>query len=527
MKKIDSPAQTAQKTSTQTTHRLALPTMIAIAIGSFACHAGVLETASNPKIQKESRTLDARPSMVLVPDFATLAERVSPSVVNISIFESDKPKKESSESTDPDVDELLKKYSIPAPPKEESAGRETKQGIGTGFIISSDGYIVTNAHVVSKASRLDVSLTDKRKFKARVIGSDERTDVALIKLENVKDLPVVQIGKSDSLRVGDWVLAIGSPFGLETTVTSGIVSAKSRDTGNFIDLIQTDVAINPGNSGGPLINMKGEVVGINSQIYSKSGGFMGISFSIPIDTAMSIAEVIKTKGKIARGRLGLTMSGVDEDVTVKLGLNEDGVILVQSVQDGGSADKAGVKRGDIIEKMDGKVVSKPLDGQRIVANGKPGQSIPIQVWRDGKRLTLAAVLDDSETKDTVVKKKGKESKEKTVNSRKFSFEVKAKSSVTAKAGFVLPGEADKDRDTQTASATEELAGFVAISSISDGPARVAGLKLGDVILSIDGNAVKSLDDFEKKMEKLDAAAAKDTVFLVRRDAIISYVYLKK
>ncbi len=332
-----------------------------------------------------------------LPDFTELVERVGPAVVNIRTTERMRAPRAGGGGGGPELDEdmleFFRRFGIPIPGQPNTPGPRRGQpqpdsaepqqrGVGSGFILSADGFVLTNAHVVEGAEDVTVTLTDKREFKARVIGSDKRTDVALVKIE-AASLPFVRIGDVSRLKVGEWVMAIGSPFGLDNTVTAGIVSAKARDTGEFLPFIQTDVAINPGNSGGPLINMRGEVVGINSQIYSRSGGFMGISFAIPIDEAVRVSDQLRTSGRVVRGRIGVQISPVTKDVAESIGLGKAGGALVQAVEAGGPADKGGVEAGDIITKVDGKVVDKSGDLPRVIGNTKPGQKVTLQVFRRG------------------------------------------------------------------------------------------------------------------------------------------------
>ena len=333
----------------------------------------------------------------LLPDFTELVERVGPAVVNIRTTERSRAAARGGAMPEIDEDmlEFFRRFGIPipgapgapgqpprrgGPPQAESEPQQ--RGVGSGFILSADGFVMTNAHVVEGADEVLVTLTDKREFKARVIGADKRTDVALVKIE-ATNLPFVKIGDVGRLKVGEWVMAIGSPFGLDNTVTAGIVSAKARETGEYLPFIQTDVAINPGNSGGPLINLRGEVVGINSQIYSRSGGFMGISFAIPIDEAIRVSDQLRTNGRVIRGRIGVQISPVTKDVAESIGLGKAGGALVQSVEAGGPADKGGIEAGDIITKVDGRAVDRSGDLPRIVGNTKPGQRVTLQVYRRG------------------------------------------------------------------------------------------------------------------------------------------------
>ncbi len=288
--------------------------------------------------------------------------------------------------------EFFKRFAPRQFPNAPNMPREFEnKSLGSGFIVSADGYILTNAHVVDAADEVIVKLIDKREFKAKVMGADKRTDVALIKIE-ANGLPIVRLGDPAKLRVGEWVVAIGSPFGFENTVTAGIVSAKGRSLPqeNFVPFIQTDVAINPGNSGGPLFNMKGEVIGINSQIYSRSGGYQGIAFAIPIDVAMDVQSQLRASGKVSRGRIGVAIQEVTKELADSFGLNKPQGALVASVEKGSPADKGGIEAGDVILKFNDKPVTQSSDLPRQVGNTRPGTRVTVQVWRSGvtKEMTL-------------------------------------------------------------------------------------------------------------------------------------------
>ncbi len=321
-----------------------------------------------------------------LPDFTRLVEQQGPAVVNISttqtIRRSGLPQFPGIE--DEEMLEFFRRF-IPRSP---GVPRES-QSLGSGFVISQDGYILTNAHVVEGADEINVRLTDKREFKAKVIGSDKRTDVALIKID-ASDLRTVRFGKPGDLRVGEWVVAIGSPFGFDNTVTAGIVSAKGRSLPqeNFVPFIQTDVAINPGNSGGPLFNLQGEVVGINSQIYSRTGGFMGLSFAIPIDVALDVQRQLRDKGHVSRGRIGVLIQEVTRDLATSFGLDRPRGALVNSVEKGSPADKAGIQATDIITRFAGKPVESSSDLPRVVGGTAPGARVELEVWRKGEARTL-------------------------------------------------------------------------------------------------------------------------------------------
>ena len=329
-----------------------------------------------------------------LPDFTRLVEEQGAAVVNISTTQS--PRRASGpQAPGMEDEEMLEFFRRFIPRQPGPSPRPESRSLGSGFIISADGYILTNAHVVDGADEIDVRLTDKREFKARVIGADKRTDVALIKIE-AASLPIVRMGDPSRLKVGEWVVAIGSPFGFENTVTAGIVSAKGRSLPqeNFVPFIQTDVAINPGNSGGPLFNMRGEVVGINSQIYSRTGGFMGLSFAIPIDVALDIGKQLREKGRVSRGRIGVVIQEVTRDLATSFGLDRPRGALVNSVEKGSPADKAGVEATDIIVSFDGKQVEASSDLPRIVGSTRPGSQSSLEVWRKGKTQKLSITVGE-------------------------------------------------------------------------------------------------------------------------------------
>ena len=329
----------------------------------------------------------------VLPDFTRLVDEQGNAVVNISttqaIRRSALPQVPGIE--DEEIQEFFRRFIPRQQPGPQAPGpRSESRSLGSGFIITHDGYILTNAHVVEGADEINVKFTDKREYKAKVVGADKRTDVALIKIDGGSSLPVVKFGDPGKLKVGEWVVAIGAPFGFENSVTAGIVSAKGRSLPqeNFVPFIQTDVAINPGNSGGPLFNMRGEVIGINSQIYSRTGGFMGLSFAIPIDVALDVQKQLKEKGRVARGRIGVVIQEVTRDLATSFGLDRARGALVNSVEKGSPADKAGVEATDIILAFDGKKVESSSDLPRIVGSTRPGTNSAVEVWRKGGRRTL-------------------------------------------------------------------------------------------------------------------------------------------
>ncbi|WP_413084439.1 DegQ family serine endoprotease [Tepidimonas sp.] len=416
-----------------------------------------------------------------LPDFTVLVEEVGPSVVNIRTVERVAPSRPQPGSPEEQMQEFFRRFGIPLPPgmaprspgprDDDERGQRRQRGVGSGFVYSADGFIMTNAHVVEGAEEVIVTLPDKREFKARVVGADKRTDVALVKIE-ASGLKPVRIGDVERLKVGEWVLAIGSPFGLDNTVTAGIVSAKQRETGDFLPFIQTDVAINPGNSGGPLINMRGEVVGINSQIYSRSGGFMGISFAIPIDEAVRVAEQLKAHGKVTRGRIGVAIEPVDKELAESLGLPQASGALVRGVEEGSPAAKAGIEPGDIILRFDGKPIDKSIDLPRIVGNTKPGTQAKVEVWRRGTTRTLTVTVGTFED-DTVA-----------------AAPARPDSAKAGPLGLTV-------RELSAAERRElKVSGGVRIVEVS-GAAAAAGLRPDDVIVGLGNQPVGSVADFER------------------------------
>lgn len=327
-----------------------------------------------------------------LPDFTQIAEQSGVAVVNVSTTQTRRqafPQMPQMDEDDPFY-EFFRRFQPRGGPKEYQSN-----SLGSGFIISADGYVLTNAHVVDSADEITVKLTDKREYKAKVIGADRRTDIALLKID-AANLPVVRFGDPSKLKVGEWVIAIGSPFGFDNSVTAGIVSAKGRSLPqeSFVPFIQTDVAINPGNSGGPLFNLRGEVVGINSQIYSRTGGFMGLSFSIPIDVALDVQQQLRTAGRVSRGRIGVVIEEVTKELAESFGLKNPGGALVNAVEKGGPAEKAGLEAGDIILKFDGKAVNSSQDLPRLVGAAKPGSKAGLQVWRSGAIRELNVVIGE-------------------------------------------------------------------------------------------------------------------------------------
>ncbi len=440
-----------------------------------------------------------------LPDFTELVEKQGASVVNVSTTQIIRaPQMFQGMPNLPENDpfyEFFRRFAPPQAPREQES-----QSLGSGFIISADGYILTNAHVVDRAEKITVRLTDKREFKAKVVGADKRTDVALLKIE-ATGLPKVTLGSPDQLKVGEWVLAIGSPFGFDSSVTAGIVSAKGRSLPqeNFVPFIQTDVAINPGNSGGPLFNMKGEVVGINSQIYSRSGGYMGLSFSIPIDVAMDVVNQLRSTGKVTRGRIGVTIQEVTRELADSFGLPKAGGALISSVEKGGPAEKAGVRPSDVILKFDGKAVNTSADLPRIVAATKPGNKVSAQLWRKGNTLDISLVVG----------------------------EIKDEGAVAARGGSRGSAEGTSESETRLGVFVSELndqqkaelqvEGGLIVEDMK-GPAARSQLQRGDVILAVGNVEIHNIDQFNDVLKKVPHG--RNIALLVRRSEGTVYVPIK-
>ncbi|HZW12758.1 MAG TPA: DegQ family serine endoprotease [Noviherbaspirillum sp.] len=448
-----------------------------------------------------------------LPDFADLAEKTGPAVVNIRTTERVKPGQGGGMpgSEDEEMQEFFRRFfGIPVPPRQpERTPRNRRQvpqeeevprGVGSGFIISADGFVLTNAHVVEGADDVYVTLTDKREYKAKIIGVDKRTDVAVVKIEG-SNLPRLTIGDPNKLRVGEWVIAIGSPFGLDNTVTAGIISAKARDTGDYLPLIQTDVAVNPGNSGGPLINMRGEVVGINSQIYSRSGGYMGISFAVPIDEVMRVAEQLRTTGRVTRGRIGVQIGEVTKDVAESLGLARAQGALIQRVEPGGPAEKGGLEAGDIIIKFNGTPIEKSTDLPRLVGATKPGTRATLTVWRKGASKDIALTVAELEPEKIAKKDERKAKPEQPANA----------------LGLVVSDLSDAQKKEL------KIDGGVIVDA-AEGPAARAGLRAGDVILQLNNNDVRDARQFNALVAKLEPKRM--AVVLVRRGDASQFVPIR-
>lgn len=446
-----------------------------------------------------------------LPDFTDLVEQVGPSVVNIRTLE--RAIADGGSTTDEQMLEFFRRFGIPVPPgavprgprqDRGGSGEEAQpRGVGSGFILSADGLIMTNAHVVDGADELVVTLPDKREFKAKLVGADKRTDVAVVKIE-ASGLSAVRIGDVNRLKVGEWVMAIGSPFGLENTVTAGIVSAKKRDTGDFLPFIQTDVAINPGNSGGPLINMRGEVVGINSQIYSRSGGFQGISFAIPIDEAVRVSDQLRASGRVTRGRIGVQIGQVSKEVAESIGLGQARGALVNAVEANSPAAKAGLEPGDVILKFDGREIERSVDLPRIVGNTKPGNRSSMTVFRRGTQRDLSITVAELEPERSDRKAAAPEVKPS------------ASSSLPSLGLTVVDLNAAEKKELNIKSG-------VRVES-AEGAAARAGLKEGDVIVAVANTEVGSVKELDAVLAKLDKSKPVNVLF--RRGEWAQYAVIR-
>ncbi|HTJ99696.1 MAG TPA: DegQ family serine endoprotease [Bordetella sp.] len=462
----------------------------------------------------------ASPAMML-PDFTSIVEKADPAVVNIRTTATVPVRSGPQDPYDlfrfffgpdfqpPGMPEMpgqrprdrQPQPKQPNPQQQQPQERTVPRGVGSGFFISADGFVLTNNHVVSDATDIFVTLTDGREFKAKVIGTDERTDVALLKIE-AKDMPFLPIGDDSKIKKGQWVLAIGSPFGLDSTVTAGIVSAINRDTGEYLPFIQTDVAVNPGNSGGPLLNLQGEVIGINSQIISRSGGFMGISLAIPIDEVMRVVDELRSTGKVTRGRIGVQIGEVTNEVATALGLARAEGALVSSVEGDSPADAAGVQAGDVILRFNDKPIARWSDLPRMVGETKPGTVAPLQVWRKGKNVTLSVKVAEIPQAKPVAAKKAEPEKEPAASS--------------ALGLTVVP--------VPTATQSKlKIKGGVMVRA-SDGQAAQAGIQEGDIVLSVGDSDITTPEQFVQVAGKVDKA--KPVPLLIRRGDQTTWVVVQ-
>jgi serine protease Do len=475
---------------------------VALAVVAAAATLGYEGGRFSPISPSQAQTAPVQPAAAPsapvvrgLPDFTALVEQYGPAVVNISTTAKVRAQAQElqipGEPGDPFY-EFFRRFQMPAP-----QGDQIRRGVGSGFIVSPDGYILTNAHVVDDAGEVTVKLTDNREFTAKVVGADKRSDVALVKID-AKNLPTVRIGEAAKSRVGEWVAAIGSPFGLENTVTAGIISAKSRSLPdeNYVPFIQTDVAINPGNSGGPLFNMAGEVIGINSQIYSRTGGYMGLSFAVPIEVAMKVKTDLQKYGKVSRGRLGVTIQSVTQELADSFGLKKPVGALVSAVESKSPAAKAGIKTGDIILAVDGRDIDNSIDLPRVIGESRPGTQVKLKIWRQGDTKDFTASL-------------GEMPAEKVASADEPA---KAKAGKLGVAVRPLTDEERKQIETDGGLLVEQ----------SEGAAARAGVQTGDVILAFNNQPLKSVDQLRRLVDKSRGSVA----LLIQREGNKIYVPVK-
>ena len=449
--------------------------VLAALVPAFAAGCAPSAAAPTPSVQ----AAQSAPRLA-VPDFTRLVEQAGPAVVNISVTQKARPAAQALpfDKDDPFY-EFFRRFQPPTAPNQAP-----RHGVGSGFIVTTDGYILTNAHVVDGAKEVDVKLTDRREFVAKVVGVDPKSDVALLKID-ARDLPVVRIGNPDDIKVGQWVVAMGSPFGFENSVTAGIVSAKSRSLGDgYVPFIQTDVAVNPGNSGGPLFDLEGNVVGINSQIYSRTGGYMGLSFAIPIDVAMHVKGELQEHGKVTRGRIGVTIQSLNQSLAQSFGLKKAEGALVSSLDDNGPAARAGIKPGDVILGWNGTAVSESAALPVLVARTAPGEHAKVRLWRGGKERVVEVEVGTMPGENAEVASAGSPGDD------------------AGKLGLTLRRGDD---------------GLVVQNAA--GAAAAAGVRVGDVILALNNEPVKSVEQLREILE----GAGKHVALLVQRGETKMYV----
>ncbi len=481
-----------------TARKMLVAAVIPAVFGVYYAFALPGHTTANAAPQTSAQPAGKAASQHL-PDFTRIVEENGPAVVNVSVSRSTRAAAQGpgpgNAQEDP-LQEFLRRFGQQGPQGQgPQAEPEIQRGLGSGFIISADGIILTNAHVVAEATEITVKLTDRREFEAKVLGVDKRTDIAVLKIE-AKNLPVVRIGHASELKVGEWVAAIGSPFGFENTITSGIVSAKARalPDENYVPFIQTDVAVNPGNSGGPLFNMDGEVVGVNSQIFSRTGGFMGLSFAIPIDVAVQVKDDLVKNGKVTRGRIGVQIQDVNQALANSFGLPKPQGALISGVEPGSPAEKAGLKSGDVVLGVNGKEINQLSELAGAIAATRPGNNARLQVWREGKSRDIDVKVAE------------------LLEPQKVAANSAGDPQTSAKLGLTLRELNSEER------AQLKTDGGLVVQNVSGAAAR-AGIQAGDVILAFNDTPLKSIEQLKSLMKKTDKTVA----LLIQRDANRMYV----
>jgi serine protease Do len=466
--------------------------LVSIVLAACSGDSSAQPTGDGSRKQSVPTTPVTQSTVNALPDFSSLVEKSGPAVVNVAVVQQAQPTAGGVDPDDP-LNDFFRRFGIPAPDL-GPRGNQPLRGEGSGFIVTPDGYILTNAHVVSDGGEVTVRLTDRREFPAKVVGVDQRTDVAVIKI-TAQNLPTVRVGNPATLKPGEWVLAIGSPFGFENSATAGIVSATARSlpgesgTGSYVPFIQTDVAVNPGNSGGPLFNMRGEVVGINSQIFSRTGGYMGLSFAIPIDVAMDVRDQLVKTGRVIRGRIGVTIQPVTAQLAESFGLDRPHGALVSSVLSGSPGEKAGLKPGDVIVSVNGKPVEMSAELPTIIARMKPGTVAQLEVWRGGGEQRVDVRVDQLDEQQA------------RNDSRVPSGESSQENRLGLAVRPLLPQEKQQIETT----------GTLVIEQVN-GPAAAAGVQPGDIILAVNAKRVKTLAE----LRQASSGAGKTVALLIQR-----------
>ena len=485
--------------------------LICVSIALAACSGNTNAQSSRAQAQLAQATTNSIPTAPAVentiralPDFSPLVEKYGPAVVNVEVVEKAQPQggPQGLSPNDPFYD-FFRRFGIPPPDQGGRGNAPPVRGAGSGFIVSADGYILTNTHVVGNADEVTVRLTDRREFPAKVVGADERTDVAVIKI-TAANLPTVKLGDPSKIKPGQWVLASGSPFGFENSATAGIISATSRSlpSDNYVPFIQTDVAVNPGNSGGPLFNLAGEVIGINSQIFSRTGGYMGVAFAIPIDVARNVEDQLVKTGKVVRGRIGVTIQDVNAQLAESFGLDRPRGALVSSVEKDGPAAKAGLQPGDVILAVNNKPIERYGELSGNIAAMKPGADATLDVWRGGKRIQVTVKITELNEQQQTAKSGGGKQKEHATNQA-------AQLGLTVRQ---LDAQEKEQAETQGNLVVEEVTG----------PAASAGVQPGDIILGVNGKRVKTVTELQEAAK----SSGKNVALLIQREDAQIFVPLR-